>query len=72
VLALCAHLELDTLVEGVETEDQLFWLRHEGCTEVQGHLFSEPQPAEALPQIIEDVASAVASKPKIVSLFRKV
>jgi diguanylate cyclase (GGDEF)-like protein len=72
VLALCAHLELDTLVEGVETEDQLFWLRHEGCTEVQGHLFSEPQPAEALPQIIEDVASAVGGKPKIVSLFRKV
>jgi len=56
----------------VETEEQLVWLRHEGCTEAQGHLFSEPQPADALPQIIADVASAEARTPKIVSLFRKV
>jgi diguanylate cyclase (GGDEF)-like protein len=71
VLSLCAHLELDTLVEGVETEEQLFWLRHEGCTEAQGHLFSEPQPADALPRIIEAVAAEGVSKPKVVSLFRK-
>jgi EAL domain-containing protein (putative c-di-GMP-specific phosphodiesterase class I) len=71
VLSLCAHLELDTLVEGVETEEQLFWLRHEGCTEAQGHLFSEPQPAAALPRIIENVAAEGVSKPKVVSLFRK-
>jgi diguanylate cyclase (GGDEF)-like protein len=71
VLSLCAHMQLDTLVEGVETEAQLFWLRHEGCTEAQGHLFSEPQPADALAGIIEDVASAGTSKTKVVTLFRK-
>jgi EAL domain-containing protein (putative c-di-GMP-specific phosphodiesterase class I) len=71
VLSLCSHLELDTLVEGVETEEQLFWLRHEGCTEAQGHLFSEPQPADVLPRIIEAVAAEGVSKPKVVSLFRK-
>ena len=45
VLGLCGHLGLDSLVEGVETEEQLDWLRREGCTEVQGHVFSPPQPA---------------------------
>jgi EAL domain-containing protein (putative c-di-GMP-specific phosphodiesterase class I) len=72
VLSLCAHLKLDTLVEGVETEAQLSWLRDEGCTEAQGHLFSQPQPADLLPQIMDDVSAAGSLRPKVVSLFRKV
>jgi diguanylate cyclase (GGDEF)-like protein len=71
VLSLCAHLRLDTLVEGVETEDQLAWLRDEGCTEAQGHLFSKPQPADALPTIMDDVVAGGALRPKVVTLFRK-
>jgi diguanylate cyclase (GGDEF)-like protein len=57
VLGLCGHLRLDTLVEGVETEEQLHWLRAEGCTEVQGHLFSPPRPAGGVPDIIASVAA---------------
>jgi diguanylate cyclase (GGDEF)-like protein len=71
VLSLCTHLNLDTLVEGVETDDQLAWLRDEGCTEAQGHLFSQPQPADALFQIMDDVVSGGAPRSKVVSLFRK-
>jgi diguanylate cyclase (GGDEF)-like protein len=56
VLGLCLHLGLDSLVEGVETEEQLDWLRVEGCTEVQGHVFSAPQPASRAPEIIGSVA----------------
>ncbi len=59
VLGLCGHLELDTLVEGVETEEQLHWLRVEGCTEVQGHLFSPPRPAMGVPEIISNVAARI-------------
>ncbi len=57
VLGLCGHLRLDTLVEGVETEEQLNWLRAEGCTEVQGHLFSPPRPAGSITDIIAAVAA---------------
>jgi EAL domain-containing protein (putative c-di-GMP-specific phosphodiesterase class I) len=32
------------LAEGVETEDQLAFLRREGCDEVQGYLIGRPQP----------------------------
>ena len=56
VLGLCGHLGLDSLVEGVETEEQLDWLKREGCTEVQGHVFSPPQPAARAAEIIGSVA----------------
>ncbi len=57
VLGLCGHLNLDTLVEGVETEEQLQWLRVEGCTEVQGHLFSPPRPAGGVDEVFASVAA---------------
>ena len=34
--------------EGVETEEQASYLRHTGCHELQGYLFSRPRPAEEL------------------------
>ena len=65
VLGLCSHLALDTLVEGVEREDQLQWLRREGCTEVQGHLFSPPRPAKGVPGIITSVSNRVTLTPEM-------
>ncbi len=64
VLGLCGHLRLDTLVEGVETEEQLDWLKDEGCTEVQGHLFSVPRPAKNVPEVIGSVAGRVVQASK--------
>ena len=37
-----------TTAEGVETPEQLERVRAEGCTEVQGYLFSPPRPASEL------------------------
>ena len=68
VLSLCRHLDLDTLVEGVETEEQLAWLRDEGCTEVQGHLFSPPRPAVGVPDIIANVAGVTPPIPARLAL----
>jgi predicted signal transduction protein with EAL and GGDEF domain len=42
-----------TTAEGVETEDQLKILRSEGCTQVQGYLFSPPRPAKDIPLLLE-------------------
>ena len=47
VVGLARSLRMVTTAEGVETRDQLAQLRHEGCTEVQGYLFSRPISAEA-------------------------
>ena len=48
VTGLGKSLGIATTAEGVETTEQLEILRNEGCTEVQGYLFSPPIP---LPQI---------------------
>jgi diguanylate cyclase (GGDEF)-like protein/PAS domain S-box-containing protein len=45
VAGLGASLGIATTAEGVETAEQLERLRREGCTEVQGFLFSPPRPA---------------------------
>jgi diguanylate cyclase (GGDEF)-like protein/PAS domain S-box-containing protein len=46
VAGLGKSLGISTTAEGVETDEQLALLRSEGCTEVQGYLFSPPRPAE--------------------------
>jgi diguanylate cyclase (GGDEF)-like protein len=44
------------IAEGVETEEQLKHVELEGCTEVQGFLFSPPRPASEIPLIIARLA----------------
>jgi len=41
-----------TTAEGVETDDQLTRIRAEGCTEVQGYIFSRPLPAAEIPALL--------------------
>ena len=44
---------MTTTAEGVETTDQLDVLRKEGCTEVQGFLFSAPVPGDEIGALLE-------------------
>ena len=48
VVSLGHALGLRVLAEGVETAEQLEFLRAHGCLEGQGYLFSPPRPAGAL------------------------
>ena len=40
------NLSLNVVAEGVETDDQLGFLRAHGCREVQGYYYSKPLPAD--------------------------
>jgi diguanylate cyclase (GGDEF)-like protein len=52
VSGLGISLNMTTTAEGVETKEQLEIVRAEGCAEVQGFLFSKPQPASELPRLL--------------------
>ncbi|HLW89890.1 MAG TPA: EAL domain-containing protein, partial [Roseiarcus sp.] len=52
VIGLGRSLGLATTAEGVETESQLDIVREQGCTEVQGFLFSVPLPATAANEFV--------------------
>jgi len=45
ICALSRSLRFKVVVEGVETAEQLYYLRGIGVSAVQGHLFSRPMPA---------------------------
>jgi diguanylate cyclase (GGDEF)-like protein len=46
IINLARALKLNTVAEGVETEEQLRQLRLMGCDEMQGYLFGKPVPVE--------------------------
>jgi EAL domain-containing protein (putative c-di-GMP-specific phosphodiesterase class I) len=52
ISALGKRLGIRTTAEGVETAAQLECIKNEGCTEVQGYLFSAARPALELPALV--------------------
>jgi diguanylate cyclase (GGDEF)-like protein/PAS domain S-box-containing protein len=52
ILAMAENLKLQAIAEGVDTPGQLQFLRDHGCSLVQGYLFSEPLPAERVPELV--------------------
>ena len=45
VLELCNELGIESIAEGVETEEQFEILKEMGCAQAQGYLFNKPIPA---------------------------
>ncbi|MDO3409301.1 EAL domain-containing protein [Saccharibacillus sp. CPCC 101409] len=53
IIAIGKSLNMEVLAEGVETENQLQYLRAAGCDEVQGYYINRPMPAREVERLLE-------------------
>lgn len=53
IINMAHNLNMITIAEGVETAEQLAFLRENGCNEVQGYYFSKPLPAEEFKRFLD-------------------
>jgi EAL domain-containing protein (putative c-di-GMP-specific phosphodiesterase class I) len=59
VIALAKALDLSTIAEGVEEEEQLEFLVEQGCDLIQGFLISRPMPVEKIdPFLFRSIAES--------------
>ena len=54
IIAMSKALEMAVIVEGIETEEQLEYVRNMHCELAQGYLFSKPVPEEEFIKLLED------------------
>ncbi|HEY6984609.1 MAG TPA: EAL domain-containing protein, partial [Rhodanobacteraceae bacterium] len=64
VIGLAHDLGLKTSAEGIETEGQLQWLALQGCTEGQGHYFSEPLSRAGVHAMLESLETVPLTGPR--------
>ena len=63
IIAMGHSLGLHVVAEGVERDDQLDFLRKEGCDEYQGYLFAQPMPENALLTLLTPFTQAAPVAP---------
>ena len=58
IIAMAHSLRLAVIAEGVETAEQLEFLRSNGCDEMQGYHFSRPLPEDQLARMLRGISTA--------------
>ncbi|GHD80856.1 sensor domain-containing protein [Vogesella fluminis] len=63
VIAMAHSLRLTVIAEGVEKEEQLAFLRDNGCDIIQGYIISPPVPAHAFARLVQARANSTTAPP---------
>ena len=62
IVQMAHSLGMGTIAEGVETAEQLEFLRSRGCDQIQGYFFSRPLLPQVFAQFVQDNLSSNASQ----------
>jgi diguanylate cyclase (GGDEF)-like protein/PAS domain S-box-containing protein len=62
IIDLARNFGLHVIAEGVETVDQLAFLKQHGCCAYQGYLFGKPVPIEALEALLQSAPSLLEKR----------
>lgn len=62
VIALAKGMKIEVLAEGVETDEQLEFLKQEGCNLIQGYYFSRPVENTKVPGLVDIPRTRVSSE----------
>ncbi len=62
ILSLARSLGYEVIAEGVETEEELNFLWHNGCRQIQGYFFSEPLPSNDVAAFVADTDGTLSDK----------
>jgi len=58
IIAMAHNLDLQVISEGIESHDQLSFLKRTGSDAVQGYLLSKPVPAAELPVVLQQLRTS--------------
>ncbi len=53
IISMARHLGLDVIAEGVETQEQLDFLKAQGCNKYQGYFFSRPLSTASFSELLQ-------------------
>ena len=62
IISMAHNLRLRVIAEGVETEEQLAYLRKHECDEMQGYYFSRPLPAAEMEALLRESKALPAAE----------
>ena len=62
IIMLARNLGLEVIAEGVETEQELLYLKAKGCIVYQGYYFSKPVPITTFEEMLESGGSNLAGR----------
>lgn len=52
IIDLAHQLRMNVVAEGVETKEQLHFLKENGCNQIQGYIFCKPIPADEVTKVL--------------------
>jgi diguanylate cyclase (GGDEF)-like protein len=71
IIEMARSLKLSVVCEGIETEQQLAFLRHQGCHIGQGYLFAKPMAADSFEVFLKQSRGATPRSARATRRIRK-